>query len=377
LTKRTKPDEQGKLQSIDVEILEGLALYGPRNKSKLAVQLGMPLGTLRHRINYLRSHFSMRLLGSIYHTNIGLRKVVTFAEAKPGYEDLLYQCLKANDYWLYLSQCVGTPKCLAIFGIPAGKEKEFEEFISKIQQLETVDNVKFTWSTCFQNVNPTSVWFDKTSEEWVFPWESWLQEIQTKRRELPYTLKDPDKYAQTADWIDIVILKELEKNSAVKLKDIARKLGTSLQRVKYHFENHVIRGKMFEGHQIIAEHYKALSAETYYFRFDFGDYGSFAGFANSLLNKPFARAMGKAYQKNQLFAQIYLPRQQLRGFIEALSKLVRSGFMKTYEYVIQDLTQTERQTISYEYFKDDNWTYDHKKYLERLQVTTEQLVKTA
>ena len=376
MTKRCKPTEQGRLQSSDVKILEGLALYGPRNKSKLAVQLGMPLGTLRHRINYLRSHFSMKMLGSIYHTNIGLRKVVSFAESKPGYEDLLYQCLKANDYWLLLSQCIEAPKCLAIYGIPAGKEREFEEFMSKLQELETVENVKFTWSTCFQNVNTTSIWFDKTSEEWVFPWESWLQEIPAKRGELPYTLKDPNEYAQKADWVDIVILKELEKNSAVKLKDIARKLETSLQRVKYHFENHVIKGKMFEGHQILAEHYRGQPADTYYFRFDFEKYENFVKFASSLLNKPFVRAMGKVYQKNQLYVQIYLPREQLRGFVEALSRLVRTGFLITYEYVIQDLTRMERQTISYEYFKDDSWLYDHKKYMEKLQATAKQLVTT-
>lgn len=215
-------------------------------------------------------------------------------------------------------------------------------------------------------MNATSAWFDDASEEWVFPWDSWLEEVLTNNEELPYTLKDPDDYPQKADWIDIMISKELEKNSTIKLKEIAKKLGMSVQRVKYHFENHVIKEKMFEGSQIFAEHYKGLSVDTYYFRFVFKNHENFVKFACSLINKPFVRVMGKVYGKNQLFVQVYLPRQQLRNFIEALAKLIRSRFLDTYEYVIQDLAKTERETIPYQLFKDNQWIYDHKTYLEKL-----------
>ena len=366
---------QNRLCSVDLKVLEGLALYGPRNISKLAAKLNMPNATLRRRINYLRSHFSLLLLGTIYHTNIGLRKVVVFAESKPGYEELLYQCLKSNDYWIYASQCIGVPKCLAIYGIPVGREKEFEEFISKLEELDPICNAKFFWSTCFQNVNVTSEWFDKTSEEWIFPWDSWLKEVLTKKEKLPYTLKNPPDYPQKADWIDIMILKELEKNCAIRLKEIARMADISLQLVKYHFENHVIGEKMFEGHQIVAEHYEGLSADTYYFRFVFKNYENLARFACSLLNKPFVRVVGKVYDRNQLFVQMYLPRQQLSNFIEALSKLVRAGFLDTYEYVIQDLTKTRRETIPYQFFKDGNWLYEHEKFLEKLRSSAKSFMR--
>ena len=372
-----KPCKQNKVHGIDVKVLEGLALYGPRNVSKVAAKLNMPTATLRRRINYLRSYFSLFLQGNIYHTHIGLRKVVVFAESRPGYEELLYQCLKTNDYWLYVSQCVGSPKCLAIYGIPAGKEKEFEEFLHKLEELDSVCNVKFYFSTCFQNINVTSAWFDNASEEWIFSWDSWLKEVMTKKGRLPYTLKDPDGYPQKADWIDIMILKEFEKNCVIKLKDIAKMLGISSQGVKYHLENHVIKEKMFENPQILADHYKGLSPDTHYFRFVFNSYESLTKFACSLMNKPFARAAGKVYGRNQLFVQVYLPRQQLRNLTEALSKLVRAGFLNTYEYVIQDLAKTQRDTIPYQLFKDNTWLYDHEAYLEKLQSTVKRFLEAA
>jgi DNA-binding Lrp family transcriptional regulator len=340
--------------------------------SALAAQLKMPVPSLRYRIKNLRSNFSLNLYGNIYHTFIGLRKVIVSADATPGYEELLYECLKTNDYWLYVSQCIGALKCLAIYGIPLGKEKEFEGFLSQLQELNLVHNVNFFWSTCIQVINATGAWFDKKSGEWSFPWDSWVEEVQRARQELPYTLEEPDAYTQKADWLDIMILKELEKDSTIKLTEIAKKLGTSLERVMYHFKNHVIEKGMFEGYQVVAEHYKNLGADSYFFQFYFKNRENLTKFACSLMYRPFARYMGKEYGKNRLFAQIYLPKEQLSNFLKATSKLVRAGLLETYEYVIQDMTRTQRQTISYEFFKDNNWEYDGKKHLEKLRSTFSQ-----
>jgi hypothetical protein len=292
---------------------------------------------------------------------------MVFAESKPGYEDFVYRCLKCNDYWLYVSRCISAPECLATYGIPAGKEGQFENFIDDLRELRHVSSISFFWSTCIHNVNTTSTWFDDASENWIFPWDSWLKEIQTCEGDLPYTLVEPDGYVQKADWIDIMILKELERDFTIQLQEIAKKLNMSKQRVKYHLESHVIKKQMLEGHQILADHYRGLSPETYFFIFIFKNHGNFSKFACSLMNKPFVRAMGKVFKMNQLFVRIYLPREQLGNFTDAVSKLVRTGFLETYQYVIEDTTQTQRQSISYEYFKDKNWQYDSEKYSAKLQ----------
>jgi hypothetical protein len=164
-----------------------------------------------------------------------------------------------------------------------------------------------------------------------------------------------------------MILKELERDCAVQLQEIAKKLNMSKQRVEYHFVNHVVKKQMFEGHQILADHYRGLSPDIYFFIFTFKNYENFSKFACSLMNKPFVRAMGKVFKMNQLFVRIYLPREQLGNFIASLAKLVRTGFLDTYQYVIEDATQTQRQTISYEYFKDKSWQYDSEKYIGELQ----------
>ena len=92
-----------------------------------------------------------------------------------------------------------------------------------------------------------------------------------------------------------------------------------------------------------------------------------AKFASSLLDKPFVYSLGKIMGENGLIAHIYLPREEFRKFIEALSKLIKRGFLDTYEYLIEDYAKSQAQTISFEYFKDGVWIYDHKRHLENLK----------
>jgi len=52
-----------------------------------------------------------------------------------------------------------------------------------------------------------------------------------------------------------------------------------------------------------------------------------------------------------------------------LSELVRSGFLQSYNYRIQDLRQGKwsRETIPYEFFKDGAWIYDHQAHIKNLR----------
>ena len=62
-----------------------------------------------------------------------------------------------------------------------------------------------------------------------------------------------------------------------------------------------------------------------------------------------------------------MPKVEFRKFIDVLSRLIKSGILQSYRYVIQDLNKTFRQTISYEYFEDRGSTYDHEKHLKSLE----------
>jgi len=368
---------QNKLDLLDLKIMEGLGEYGPRNIAEVAKKLNTPRGTVIARIKRMSSSFYLRMSANIYHTNLGLKKAVVFAQATPGNEELLFNCMKINKFYIYLTRCYGMFEgCLGIYVIPKDQCPRFEQFIHEAKKLGVAQKIELFWSTCFHTVNRTTNWFDRMSEEWAFKWEKWIKEIPVEERNLPYTLVDPEDFPIKADETDLFILKELEKNATIDLVDIAKKLGTTLQNVHHHYKMHVKKRGLIEVFQIFFLPFDRAISDMFFFIFRFDNYEKMAKFARSLLDKPFVYIVGKILGQNAIVSQVYLPRPEFRNLVENLSKLARAGHLRSYDYVIQDLRpgKWSRETIPFQLFKDGSWVYDHKGHVKSLQEMAKQIL---
>jgi DNA-binding Lrp family transcriptional regulator len=337
--------------------------------AKLAKELDIPRGTVLSRIERMSSSFFLRLVTTIYHTNLGMKKAVVLAKARPGSEELLFNCLKVNKFYIYLSRVYGLFEgCIGIYIIPVQHTSDFEDFLEEVKKSGVVKEIDLRWSTCFHTVNRTSNWFDDNASTWVFHWKEWVKEVFSADSELPYTLKDPSSFPLKADATDLFIVKELEKNAAVSLTSIAKKLGTSLQNTRYHYENHVMKNGLVETYQMAMLPFDRATSDMAFFIFRFGDLEKMGKFARTLLDKPFVIILGKILGNSSLVCQVYLPRLELRNFVDALSDLARQDFLLDYQYVLQDLRpgKWSRETIPFEFFKDGSWTYEHLKHVQAL-----------
>lgn len=355
----------GKIKLSDLRMIESLGIYGPRNITDVARKLGIHAETLRKRLK--RIHPQIFLYVNIYHTNLGLKKAVVLAQAVPGYEDLLYNCFKVNDFWIYVNRCYGMKEgCLGVYTIPRDNVRYFEDFMYQLEKLGMAQNLKIFWSTCFQSVHSRCNWFDPKDKKWVFQWNKWVGEISSKSTKLPYTLIDPVDFPIKGDETDVFILKEMEKNPAIRFVDLAKMLHISPQLVRYHYKKHILGRGLIESFTVLDFRFDLKVSDMFLFIFNFDTAEKFAKFASSLLDKPFVGGLGKILGENALIAQIYLPRLEFRRFIDTLSTLIRNNLLKNYEYVIQDLRKVERQTISYENFENGTWVYDQNKHIKGL-----------
>ncbi len=358
-----------KLDHTDINIIRALQTFGPRNMTRVARKLGIHSRTLRDRVKRLNSHFSLSIFAGPYHTNMGLKKAVVLAEAFPGREKLLLNCLKANDFWIYLGPCYGTFEgCVGVYTIAKDNCSQFEEFLHEIEKMGVSPKIEHFWSTCFHGVNFTDKWFDLSSNKWIFNWDEWIKEIPTEGTKLPYTLIDPDDFPQKADKLDVLIIKELEKDATITFTELAEKFGTSPQRIKYHFENHILKYGLLECFGVSL--FLRAGPDIIFLLFRFDTREKLSKFAVSLLDKPFVHIVGKLLAQNALIAFTrFLPPEEFRKLRQKLSKLIEIGFLQWYSYAIIDIKTAQTQTISYEYFDENTraWIYDHKRHLEKLQ----------
>lgn len=358
-----------KLDAIDVKILEGLTLLGPRNLSRVANHTKLPSTTVRYRVARMLSDSILFLHLNPYYTNMGLKRALVFAEAAPGYEENLLDFLKVNDYWVFLCRIYGTYEgCGGIWTIPHDKEEEFRLFIRSLKEAGIVREAEVIWSTCFHNVSVSSRWFNSEEGGWVFKWDEWMAEIETIEGKLPHTLTEPEEWPNKADYTDMLIIKELEIDGKASLPDISKRLELPLSTVKYHFHKHVTKLGLIGGYQVEIYRFPFPLCEILFFKFEFDDYEKMAKFAISLLDKPFVINIGKVLDENALVIHAFLPKWEFRRLISALSTLIKRGLLKRYHYVIQDMYQTWRETIPFEHFKDGEWSYSYKEHLEKIKI---------
>ncbi len=359
-----------KLDFSDVKILESVGIHGPRNLRLIARELGMNRGTVWKRVRRLSSHFFLELHVNPYHTNMGLKKAVVLAWASPGLEDLLFDCFYVNDFRSFISRCYGTSEgCFGIYVVPNDHLSEFQQFLHAMEKSGLTTNMQTIWSTCFQNVNPTVNWFDPESGTWVFSWGMWIEELIHKGTELPYTLMDPKNFTNRADYLDLFIVKELEKDATISFVDIARKLNVHRQSVERHYREHVLKRGLIESVQVMISPFdKKGSSEPVFFHFRFHDYAHMAKFALSLLDKPFVHFVGKVLNEKALVAYMhFLSRKDFRGFVGALSEVIRVGYLRDFNYAFIDLERRARESIRHEFFRNGSWIYDHKRHMKSLQ----------
>lgn len=357
----------GKLDEVDVKILEGLSLLGPRNIALVAKHLGMPPSTVRYRISQMLDNSILFLHLNPYHTHMGLKKAVVFIESVQGYEGLLLDCLRVNDFWLYLCRIYCPYEGWGgIWTVPKENVDDFSFFFNSLVDLGVARSVEVNWTTCHEGIPVKSRWFSIEEKRWVFNWDEWMKEVETIDGELPFTLVEPDDWPIKVDYEDLLIIKELEKDGRKSFVEISRILNIPLETVKYRFREHISKRGLIEDYQIEIFRFPALSSESLFFKFEFDSYENFKKFALSLRDKPFPTFIGKVLGQYALVSHINLPKKELRKFIEALSTLIRKGLLKRYHYVIQDMFVQWRETIPYEHFENGGWKYDADGQIKEL-----------
>ena len=356
------------LDRTNAKILEGLGKHGPRNILALAKSIKLPPKTVSFRIKKLMKEGLLKIRANLDYTRLGLMKAVLIAESKPGQERKLHKVIGNLDYWTYMVRCYGKyDGYYAIFAFPAEYRKKLAEYLDKSLQLEAFSRYIFYPITNLAEVVPNFDWFDFQNKSWAFPWERWVDEVQNASERLPRNLVDPETYSVRVDETDIFVLKELEKNGAAKFTELAEVANITPQGVRYRFHNHIIGRNLLADYAVAIFPYPIPTSDMCSFIIDFEDEEKLAKFVNSLQNKPFIINYGKVIGQDSLIVHTYTPKTEFSGLMNSINHLAEKKLAKSFLYVSLDVASFRRQTISYEFFKGNKWTYDFRKKLETLK----------
>jgi len=356
------------LDPTNAKIIEGLGRQGPRNVFSLAKSIGLPPTTVAFRLKKLIKEGYLTVRTNLDYSRLGLSKAVLIAEATHGREDKLQRAIESIDYWTYITRCYGRfSGFYALFAFPAQHRDELEEYMDEITRTGAMSRYLFSWTTNLCEVVPDFGWFDFERKSWNFPWKQWIEEVLSASEEPPLSLSEPVAYPILVDETDVLLLKELEKDASAKFANLSKVAKITPQGVRYRYYKHIAKRNLIADYQIAHLPYPLQVSDLCSFVIDFVSEAALAKFANTLRNKPFTITYGKMLEKNSLLFHTYTPKMEFSNFMESLNHLSEKDVIKSYFYVTLDLLAFKRQTMSYEFFKENKWTYNSQEKLEKLR----------
>jgi DNA-binding Lrp family transcriptional regulator len=356
------------LDEINAKILEGLGAHGPRNVSALAKKLRLPSTTVAFRLSKLVKENGLQVRARSNSQKLGLKRAVVFAEARPGKEKTLNNLVDNLQYWTYTIRCFGKFNGIyALLGFPKESGREFENYFVEALKMGILDNYALYWTTELCEMPPNFSWFDFMRRSWGFKWKLWVKEVEQASDILPQRLLDPEAYPILVDKTDLLLLKELEKDGAIEFTELAKVAAMTPEAVRYRFQDHILKRGLIADYEVSIFPYPYQSSDLSSFVIEFRDKNALAKFSNSLTGKPFILSYAKVIGQNKLIVHFYVPKIEFLNLVDAINSLIETGIIERFFHVVLDISSYKSQTVSFEFFEENKWTYDHEDAIQKLK----------
>jgi len=354
------------LDPINAKIIEGLGEH-PRNLSQLAEKIDLPSSTVAFRLKALIKQGYLTVRAKLNSPKLGLAKAAIIADTNRGFSDTLKKVIENVDYWSYTASCYGKLNgSYGLFSFPFAYKAELEKYFEKAKILGATTNYELLWTTNIYEVAPNFEWFDFKRKAWNFAWQEWVEGVLGSVDVLPQRLVDPESYKVEVDYLDLLILKELEKDGFRDFTQLSKVLSITPQAVRHRYYQHVVGRNLITGYEVAVFPYPLQVSDLCAFVFNFPSQEALAKFVNSLVDKPFVLSYAKVIGKNSLLVHFYIPKIEFSNFMESLNRLTVREIIRDFYYVSIDVKSFKRQTVSYDYFRGGKWEYNHEKEIRKL-----------
>ncbi len=364
------------LDPVNAKIIEALGKNDPRNLSALAKKIGLPPTTVAFRVKKLMKEGFLKVRAKVNSHKLGLMKAVLIADLNHGHIEALLKAVENVDYWTYTTRCYGKFNGIyAVFSFPFQQRAKLEEYLERANHLGAISDYALLWTTNIIEVALNFDWFNFKRKAWNFDWQNWLDKILNSPADSPKQLEDPKSYEIQADYTDLLILKELEKDGLQDFTKLSKVAKITPQAVRHRFYYHVMKRNLITQYELAIFPYPLQVSDLCAFVFNFATEQALTKFANSLVDKPFVVSYAKVIGRNSLVVHFYIPKVEFTNFVGSLDHLAVRRQIEDFFYVSLDVASFKRQTVSYELFHDGKWTYNATKKIEKLAKAVPMLLK--
>jgi DNA-binding Lrp family transcriptional regulator len=348
--------------SLDLEarIITAIGAVGPRNIAEIARLTGAHQETIRYDVKTRLARLGFRYHAEIDWDKLGLTQhwaTLHFSPRYAGSELEIFEAMNKACYLTYYTKVLPQGKYLTIFSLPSGQTNEFKSFLKRLCERGILADFSLDEVVLSRHPPMNPKFFNFRSGRWEVEWDRVRRE---PARPLPLEKKVG---VSLADYYDLLLIKELQKDARQQIVGIARKLKLSDKTLEYHYRAHVL------GHRLIRSFIvrwaqdieKKLSHSVAFTRMTFKrlEEGELKKIQGAMSKVPFLWAED-LLRDGTYVATLYIPVEEALGTLSYindevpyLDTKVEIGYLKPRESYLY--------TIPHNMYVDGKWTFDAQR----------------
>ena len=337
---------------------------------EISRRLGQFKESVRYRYKEKILNKGFAVQAAVDHERLGLKRmilIVDFGDAYREYAQAIFAALNELSYVVGFAKALVGGQYMVNVSVPEALTAEVREFFLGLKEkgmLASVEVMEFEW---LRNVPMQAEFYDFDTGRWDFEWQGpGPKDFQAAG----YMPSSPCKF----DYVDLLIIKELQIDANKSLKEISDKLNINYKKLAWHHTTHVCSRNMLRGYTVnwMGTRYdyaieRALHRRHRYFAVDFfvrnvSDNETMA-LRQRIDSLPFL--WGEAAGKNY-FAELALPVDFVVEGLQYLGNAAASVKERMSLHII-DQTDAARFTIPYSLYdaSTKRWNFNRNELLSR------------
>ena len=345
---------------LEARIISAIGSAGPRNVAQISRLTGTHQETIRYKLKKRFARLGFRFHAEVDYGKLGLRLHWSKLYFDKAYYDMAQQILRALNqvgYLTYFAKIIPQGYYTALFVLPENTSKEYRAFLLDLKTKGILTSFSLDEALASRRKAMDPQYFNFRSGRWEIEWGRIAEKAPVP---LPMTAKSE---TSEFDYYDLLVIKELQKDSLQHLTGIARKLKVHQKTLEYHYRTHVQKWKLVPSYKIrwVQDvtrrpiHSTAVTQLTFH-----GLRGQELAEVQAAISKiPFLWSED-LLQDGSYIAIMYVPLTDMIGVtnyinqaLPTLSSKVDVGFIKPQE--------ASSFTIPYNMHQDDGWKFDIRR----------------
>ena len=230
-------------RSAEYLLVETIRRVGVSNYSLIARLTGLNSETVRYKVNRQLARMGLGIKVNLDYSNLGFS--MGFLDVRARYHPNR-SWVDYCSYVTFVGKVMGSDRYLCLYALPHRFKKKYVDELAGLQTSGLIDHFDSSDVAWARNPPFRSELFDFERSQWNIDWGR-LDGVQ---KETGLTTIFPCRDDAKVDSIDVKIILSLQEDPTVNPAKIAKQLGANPRTIRYHYLEHVVKGKLILGNNV-------------------------------------------------------------------------------------------------------------------------------